>query len=1001
MCKNSLRTGLFLAVVFVLFSSFLKAQKAAIESIRCGTYEWDMQRRAQNPKIGSTEDFEKWMQAELQHRRDNPDLFKTNATRVIPTVVHVIYSNAGENISTAMVQSQIDVLNEDFQRLNADTTNTPVGFRSVAANCDVEFCLAQIDPNGNPTTGIDRISMAGSPFSMATIDNTIKPATIWNPNNYFNLWVANIGGGLLGWAQFPEAGTLAGIGTGNGAANTDGVVILYASVGRPPANTFAGPYNLGRTATHEVGHWLGLRHIWGDGNCTVDDFCNDTPTSDASNFGCPTTHVSCTTTDMVQNYMDYTDDACMNIFTRDQKARIDVVLGGSIRRASLLTSGVCNLSPSISFVSGTATYTESSATGTIGCRGYTDISIPLRIGGPPTGAATVTMNVVSQTLTPNVDYQVIVGSVVFPNGVTGNQNFRLRLFDDASVEGAENIVLGFTISGPTDAYAAAPLQHTITLNDNDLGPGLAGSTTILSEDFESGAAGWTSLSGGGNNQWLVAGTNGGMTGARSAYVSRNGSANSYTVTSTSTSVLRSPLINATGLSGMQLSFDFKCNGETGYDFGYLAYSTNGTTFTPFDGTSSAPFVAQATPINYSVALPAILDNTSFYLGWIWTNDNSIGNNPPFTVDQINLTAQAPIQVENVLASTNTEYLGPFSTAYWYDNATGDIMLSINNNTAWDYGCTAVTIDRAGTTATPYISALNPYFVTSKTFTVTPANNNPSGAYTIRLYYRGNEISGWETATGQNRASITIAKTGGPISNITPATPLANGPTNYYGQNPITSAYNGTDFWVEADFATGFSGFAAGIEDPGSLAELFFNVKASWEGNDGILVWNIGGIENLREFQIERLDDNGSFRQIATMNGNGQNQNSGSYNFRDLNLAASGFAESRYRIRAQAFDGTVHYSQIVSLNAFGNGTISIFPNPFNQYLNLQVGLVNDGRIEVSVYNQLGQKVGEVSYAGRMGGNSIDIENLTGKANGIYYVKVKTSTSEITKKVLRSR
>ncbi|MEM7040498.1 MAG: zinc metalloprotease, partial [Bacteroidota bacterium] len=405
--------------------------------VRCYTTEYEEQRRAKNPNILSTEAFERWMSAEIA-RNKTAGHQRTNASRVIPTVVHVIYSNAGENISDAQVFSQMDVLNEDFQRLNPDTTNTPAAFLPVAVDSDIEFCLASIDPMGNPTNGINRVNLAGSPFTSNFVDNTIKPTTIWNPNEYFNIWVCNLSGGLLGWAQFPEAATLPGIGTGNGGANTDGVVCLHTSFGRPPDNPFPGPYNAGRTLTHEVGHWLGLRHIWGDGGCGVDDFCADTPESDGSNFGCPTTHVSCGTTDMVQNYMDYTDDACMNIFTQNQKDRMDVVLGSSVRRASLLTSSVCSTAPEISFVQASSSSTESSASGTIGCRGYQDIDIPLRIGGPPVGNATVTMSVVSATATLGVDYDILVGVTMFPDGLTNPQVFRLRLYDDGALETAEN-----------------------------------------------------------------------------------------------------------------------------------------------------------------------------------------------------------------------------------------------------------------------------------------------------------------------------------------------------------------------------------------------------------------------------------------------------------------------------------------------------------------------------------------------------------------------------------
>lgn len=325
---------------FALFGSLLFNQVAFGQEhiVRCYTVEMQQQMREQGKLLETDEQFERWL-AEKMQTTD----FGTENERVLPVVFHIIYQQENNvwNISNAQVMSQLQVLNEDFQRLNADTTNTPIAFRPVAANTGISFCLAQRDPQGNPTTGIIRHQFPNTTaWGSSAFDNTVKPATIWDPTRYLNVWIANLSGGLLGWAQFPTGSGLPGLGGGNNA-NTDGVVLLYSSVGRPPANPFNNVYNRGRTATHEVGHYLGLRHIWGDGGCSVDDFCNDTPVSDAANYGCPTTHVSCGTVDMVQNYMDYTDDACMNIFTANQTTRMLTVLQNSPRRASLLTASSC------------------------------------------------------------------------------------------------------------------------------------------------------------------------------------------------------------------------------------------------------------------------------------------------------------------------------------------------------------------------------------------------------------------------------------------------------------------------------------------------------------------------------------------------------------------------------------------------------------------------------------------------------------------------------------
>ncbi len=251
---------------------------------------------------------------------------RVNGIITIPVVVHVIYGNSTENISDAQIASQMQVLNDDFRRLNADADNT----WSQAADTEIEFCMATIDPNGNPTNGITRTSTSVSAFSTndAMKFNAQGGKDAWPAGDYLNMWVCDISGGILGYAQFP-----------GGSAATDGVVMDYQYFGT--IGTATAPFDGGRTTTHEVGHWLNLRHIWGDGNCNADDFVSDTPTSDAANYGCATGHVSCNSTDMVQNYMDYSDDGCMNLFTAGQTARMRALFDNGGFRQSLLNSGAC------------------------------------------------------------------------------------------------------------------------------------------------------------------------------------------------------------------------------------------------------------------------------------------------------------------------------------------------------------------------------------------------------------------------------------------------------------------------------------------------------------------------------------------------------------------------------------------------------------------------------------------------------------------------------------
>jgi hypothetical protein len=248
----------------------------------------------------------------------------------IPTVIHVVFSNEDENISDEQVKSQIEALNRDYRAQNADRTDVPSVWASLVADVQVQFALARKDPNGADTSGITRTETTSANFST---DESVKSTATggldpWPRDNYLNIWVCNLGGGLLGYAQFP-----------GGPAETDGVVILYSAFGT--LGTATAPYNLGRTATHEVGHWLNLTHIWGDRlDCGGTDSVDDTPPAQAPNYGKPTLpHVSCSNGpngDMFMNYMDYVDDAVMIMFTPGQVARIGAALEGP--RVSITTS---------------------------------------------------------------------------------------------------------------------------------------------------------------------------------------------------------------------------------------------------------------------------------------------------------------------------------------------------------------------------------------------------------------------------------------------------------------------------------------------------------------------------------------------------------------------------------------------------------------------------------------------------------------------------------------
>ena len=347
------------------------AQFGPHDVIRCMTTENETILRQQNPKRANTEEFENWLAPKITQIRENIQNGKTAfASYKIPVVIHIIHDGdnigSGENITDAQAISQITVMNNDYRRLSgtpggANTTNK-------AVDCEIEFCLAKYDPNGDITTGIvrhkiipytDNVSngFGGRDWETRNDVEQMKANTIWDPTKYLNMWVFRPGGqslqnggldNLLGYAQFPSQSGLDGLNNNGGSSQTDGVVAGYFCFGSADYDdgTFNlnAPYNEGRTMTHEVGHWLGLRHIWGDGGCSIDDYCSDTPRAGDANYQCNPNADTCPSylgRDMIQNYMDYTPDGCMDTFTQNQKERMHAVMQNSPRRYTLNNAVEC------------------------------------------------------------------------------------------------------------------------------------------------------------------------------------------------------------------------------------------------------------------------------------------------------------------------------------------------------------------------------------------------------------------------------------------------------------------------------------------------------------------------------------------------------------------------------------------------------------------------------------------------------------------------------------
>jgi hypothetical protein len=321
---------------------------------KCTADEYEALLAQKYPSRATKQQFEEWIApkaAALKREHLQKTGLGTNDILTIPVVVHVLHKGdpvgTNENITAAQIQSQLTVMTQDFRKMlgTPGYNDNPVG-----ADFEMEFCLAATDPNGMFTTGIMRYDLHnGGVMDINTIEG-IKAMTQWDPEQYLNIWVTSniyIGYFSTGYAQFPEDSGLDGL-FGNQVADTDGIVLDYMCFGTKdlyPEGVYYDNIDKGHNTSHELGHFFGLRHIWGDGlDCTSDDYCDDTPITYQSNYGCPENLDSCEDSpgnDMIENYMDYTGDSCRSTFTLDQKFRAMAVMLNSPRRASLAASPVC------------------------------------------------------------------------------------------------------------------------------------------------------------------------------------------------------------------------------------------------------------------------------------------------------------------------------------------------------------------------------------------------------------------------------------------------------------------------------------------------------------------------------------------------------------------------------------------------------------------------------------------------------------------------------------
>jgi hypothetical protein len=999
-------------------------QQALNNAERCGAAQYEMEMRARFPQMGTVENFEQWISLKTAERKARPSAQRSGTVK-IPVIVHIVHNNGeavgvGRNLPAEQVYSQIRVLNEDFQRLNADRANTPPLFASVAASMDIEFVLATRRPDGTPLAepGINRVNgqalfgkttWGGSNPSAANSDvNTqLKPNTIFDPTKYYNMWTVQFGSaGLLGFAQFPEASTLSGIPPGgSGTAQTDGVVMNYRAFGTNYDENGVKIYNFdllssfdrGRTTTHEVGHGFGLRHIWGDGNCSVDDFCADTPQAGTSNttgspcnFPGPNT---CTESnwngtgadapDMFQNYMDYSDDVCMNLFTADQVARMETVLANSPRRKELPNSDAADPVP---------IFAAFNFNSTVGCAPITANFTNNSGTTPPEPAIT--------SWTWNFDKSGLGGAS--PATFSG-QNPPAVTFSNGGT-----YVIELTVS---NGSKSASFSRELVVN----APTSPAALPIIA-GFEAATlpTGWSATSSAAQG-WEVT-TAAAQQGTRSVRVDNyNNDLRGATV------LLRLPNVNlnnaasgtlkffvayapysATFSDGLQVVVSEDC----GATFNTI-FSKSGTTLATAPTTTNAfvPTAAQWREETIDLAAAGLLGKSNILLAF--RNVSGYGN--MLYIDNVRLEAVSASNVAAPSALSATAVAHNQINLAWTDNANNEEGFKIERSLSANSGFEQIATvdanvssyqDNSVSERTTYHYRVRAYegsdnssFSNTSSASTPAAIAAPTALSATADSFEEISIAWTDNATNENNYVVerSLSATTGFASIATlPANSSSytdntvdEGTTYHYRVKAINGVNQDSDYSNTSSAATPLETVPA----PSTLS-------ATVNGNAVQLSWT-DNANNETSYRIERsTSESSGFSQIASVEAN-------SNSYTD-NLSVTSNTTYFYRVRAAK--GTANFSEysntasasitVSSVDARLSQATKLYPNPASQSFVLSLEGLAIAESKAILYNSLGQNVSERSVSSQQAA----VFEVSGLQKGLYYVRIASSQGLIVKKVV---
>ncbi len=663
----------------------------------------------------------------------------------------------------------------------------------------------------------------------------------------------------------------------------------------------------------------------------------------------------------------------------------------------------CAAAPEVHFLkSGTPANEKDATVATVNtCVKYKDYPVTIAIDQAPSQPVNLTINT-SGTATLGADYDLIGAIGLVLNATTLSVQFTVRVYDEGILEGDEilNLSYSMNVNGGNAVAAGYNQVHGFNIFDNEIDPAsLSPATvygtaaTIFSDNFDATATGtlgsWTEIvkkgtTGSTNaNHWVVS-TNGGLGFTSKSMIISNNGGTTYAYSNISTGggvdtvIAASPVIDLTNKGQVTVTFTYKCRGNLA-DLGMLMYSING-------GANwfamPAKYANITTATSTTVSLNTTVENIpNFKIGFAFIVDTLTVNNVPLGVDIVSVTAKPityniPIQSATDAATAPTQYLGPNQTINFIDPTTRLMMATVINNSTQDFGCTKVEVDRTGTSSVNFNSTNPIYQLASKTFKITPTNNNALAPYTIRLYYTEAEIAGWEAATGQSRTSLNIVKVAG--NTIGAVTPATQGSFSYTAQpSPVTTAY-AQGYYVEASF-TGFSGFGIGINPFAALPIHLIDFVGYNYGTINKISWKVDNQINVKQYELERSFNGVDFEKITTLTAQNSSATLLTYTYADTRFKQG---VNYYRLKTVENDNSSSYSSVIVIKIGKKQPgITVYPNPVSdKFFLTYVG--DAATVNVQLYSSNGQLVYNASH---VVANPITIatNNLP---NGNYVVKV---------------